>query len=174
MEGGMTITGLFAGQLEREAAISGRVLGHVPEGRGEWKPHEKSMPLGYLSYLVASMPSWVEMAITQDELDLNPPGGGSQPKPRNDMSRAELRELNDQSVAKALSALRGTSDDFLKTPWRLLVGGKVVMEAPRLVVVADTFTHLAHHRGQLTVYLRLCGETVPSVYGPSADDRAFG
>jgi uncharacterized damage-inducible protein DinB len=174
MEDGMTISELFAEQLEREAAISRRVLEHVPEGRGEWKPHEKSMALGYLSYLVAAMPSWIEMTIAKDELDLNPPAGKSQFKPRNDMSRAELRKLNDESAAKALAALRGTTDGHLKTPWRLLVAGKVVSESPRRVVIADTFTHLAHHRGQLTVYLRLNGEMVPSVYGPSADDKSFG
>jgi uncharacterized damage-inducible protein DinB len=170
----MKMTDLFAAQMEREAAINRRVLEHVPEGKGDWKPHEKSMPLGYLSFLVANMPSWVAMAIQLDELDLNPPAGKSQFKPRSDMSRKELRATCDDAVAKALSALRGTSDDFLTTSWKLLVGGKVVQESPRHTVIEDTFTHLAHHRGQLTVYLRLNGEKVPSVYGPTADDKTFG
>ena len=78
------------------------------------------------------------------------------------------------AVAESVDALRGTSDDFLKTPWKLLVKGHVVMESPRYQVIEDTFTHMAHHRGQLTVYLRLCGSKVASVYGPSADDRQFG
>ena len=89
------------------------------------------------------------------------------------MSRAELRETHDGAVAKALAALGATNDAHLKTPWRLLVAGHVVSESPREVVIADTFTHLAHHRGQLSVYLRLAGEMVPSIYGPSADDRTF-
>ena len=76
------LTTFFAAQMEREAAISRRVLDCVPDGRGDWKPHEKSMTFGYLAFLVASMPSWVEMAIARDELDLNPPGG-SQFKPRS-------------------------------------------------------------------------------------------
>ena len=170
----MKIIELFAAQMEREAAINRRVLEHVPEGKGDWKPHEKSMTLGYLAYLVASMPSWVEMAIKLDELDLNPPAGQSQYKPRSDMNRKELRATHDESAAKALAALRGTTDDFLMTAWKLLVGGRVVQESPRHVVVEDTFTHLSHHRGQLTVYQRLNGEKVPSVYGPTADDKSFG
>jgi uncharacterized damage-inducible protein DinB len=168
----MNITDVFTAQMEREAAISRRVLERIPEGKGEWKPHEKSMNFGYLSFLVANMPSWVEMAIKKDELDLNPKGG-SQFKPRSDMTPAELRATHEEAVGKALAALKGTSDGFLMTPWRLMVSGNTVSESPRHVVIADTFTHLAHHRGQLSVYLRLNGATVPSIYGPSADDKRF-
>jgi uncharacterized damage-inducible protein DinB len=168
----MKISELFAGQLQREAAISRRVLERVPDGRSDWKPHEKSMALGYLSYLVASMPSWVEMEIKQDELDLNPPGGSGYRTP-GAMTSGELIETHEAVVAKGLAALRETSDDHLMTSWRLLVAGRVVDESPRHQVIADTLTHLAHHRGQLTVYLRLLGATVPSIYGPSADDKVF-
>jgi uncharacterized damage-inducible protein DinB len=168
----MTIIDLFSAQLEREAVISQRVLEKVPEGRPEWKPHEKSMPLGYLSSLVASMPSWVEMAIVQDELDLNPPGG-SAPTPNPPATTRELLQTHEGCVTKARAALEKTTVEHLLTPWRLLVAAKVVMESPRHIVIADTFTHLAHHRGQLTVYLRLNGAPVPSVYGPSADDGRF-
>ena len=168
----MKITELFRAQLEREAPITRRVLENVPEGRPDWKPHPKSMPLGYLSALVAAMPGWVAMTIKQDELDLYPKAGKPN-TPRVMSTRRELLQALDESVAKGREALAGTNDDFLRTPWRLLVGGKVVMEAPRHVVLEDTFTHLAHHRGQLTVYLRLNEMTVPSVYGPSADDQRF-
>jgi uncharacterized damage-inducible protein DinB len=165
-------TDFFTAQLEREAAISRRVLERAPEGRPDWKPHAKSMPLGYLANLVATMPSWIDMAIRRDELDLHPPGGGKYKAPETPTTRA-LLDAHDAAVASARDALRGTTDDFLRTPWRLLVAGKVVSEAPREEVIADTFTHLAHHRGQFTVYMRLNEAPVPSVYGPSADDRTF-
>lgn len=166
------LTKFFAAQLEREAAINRRVLDEVPAGHHEWKPHEKSMPFGYLAHLVATMPSWIEMEIARDDLDLNPPGGGPQ-RPRVALTAADLRKMHDDAVTKALAALAATSDAHLKTSWKLLVAGRVVAEDPRESVIADTFTHMAHHRGQLTVYLRLLGARVPSIYGPSADHRVF-
>ena len=169
----MKLTDFFSAQLEREAAISRRALERVPEGRGDWKPHEKSMPLGYLSTLVATMPSWIAMALTQDALDLQPPGGSTS-RPPAPGSTAELLQAHDDAVAKAREALRNASEEHLLTSWKLLVAGNVVLENPRQVVIADTFTHLAHHRGQLTVYLRLNDVPVPSIYGPTADDAAFG
>ena len=168
----MQIKDLFAAQLEREAAISRRALERVPEARPDWKPHEKSMPLGYLATLVATMPSWIAMIIKQDELDLNPPGGGGYQPPATGTNR-ELLQAHDQSVSQARDALRGTSDDHLMTTWKLLVAARVVQKSPRNEAIADTFTHLAHHRGQLSVYLRLNGVAVPSIYGPTADDRTF-
>lgn len=168
----MKLTEFFAAQLDREMPISRRVLGNVPEGKSDWKPHEKSMPLGYLATLVATMPSWVAMAIRQDELDLDPPGGGGYKTPKWRTTADLLAQLED-AERQAREALRETNDAFLATPWRLLVAGNVVLENPRHVVIADTLTHLAHHRGQLTVYLRLNDAPVPSVYGPSADDKAF-
>lgn len=168
----MQIHELFAAQLEREAAVSRRVLARVPAGHDDWKPHEKSMAFGYLATLVATVPSWVERMVARDELDLNPPGGASF-RPPQWRTAEELAALHEGCVAGALAALRGTTDARLDGRWRLLVAGRVVDENPRHVFVADALTHLAHHRGQLTVYLRLLGVPVPSVYGPSADDKTF-
>src|SRR5689334_11253828 len=89
-EDAMTIAELFAGQLDRESAISSRVLARVPEGRADWKPHDKSMALGYLATLVATIPAWVAMMIGQDSLDLNPPGGGAGYEPPSTATRREL------------------------------------------------------------------------------------
>jgi uncharacterized damage-inducible protein DinB len=169
----MTITAFLADLLEREAPVSRRVLERVPEGKPDWKPHEKSMAMGYLATLVATMPDWVAMMIHQESLDLKPPAGGGYKPPATTTNR-ELLAAADAAVAKAREALRSTNDEFLATRWQLLVGGHVVSETPRHVAIADTFTHLAHHRGQLTVYLRLNEAKVPSIYGPSADDRTFG
>jgi uncharacterized damage-inducible protein DinB len=167
----MKLTQLFLDELEREAFRTRRALEHVPTGRDDWKPHPKSMPLGRLAGLVASMPSWMTLVIDQNELDLNPPtGGGKYQQPSTD----KLVETHDRHVTKARESLSRTNDDFLMTTkWRLLVAGKVVSEALRHVVLRDTLNHLAHHRGQLTVYLRLNDKTVPAIYGPSADDQQF-
>jgi uncharacterized damage-inducible protein DinB len=169
----MTITELFSNLLEAEGAISRRVLEQVPEGKPDWKPHEKSMPMGYLATLVATMPDWIAMMIRQDSLDLKPPSGAGY-KPRPTDTSAKLLAAADESVKTALEALRSTNDTFLETKWKLMVGGHVVDESPRRMAIASTFTHLGHHRGQLTVYLRLNDAKVPSIYGPSADDRTFG
>jgi uncharacterized damage-inducible protein DinB len=169
----MRLTDFFSAQLEREAARSRRALASVPEGRADWRPHPKSMPLGYLATLVASMADWVAMMLERDELDLNPPGGGGY-KPPVPSTASELVAALDAAVARSRAALAATSDEHLMTSWRLLVGGQVVAEDPRHVMIADTFTHLAHHRGQLTVYLRLNGAPVPALFGPSADEQAFG
>lgn len=169
----MKMTELFLDELEREAEGSRHALERVPEGKNDWKPHEKSMALGNLAYLVASMPSWIAMAINQDELDLNPPGK-PRPKPPEWRTRRELLDVLDASVAQAREALKKTSDEHLMTTWKLLVGGRVVDEDPRYVVIRDAvFNHAAHHRGQLTVYLRLCDSLVPAIYGPSADENKF-
>jgi uncharacterized damage-inducible protein DinB len=169
----MKLTELFLEELRAEAPATRRVLERVPDHRTDWKPHPKSMPMGYLATLVATLPSWVTMSVKQDELDLNPVGQ-PKPTPPTMATSRELVQAFDEAVAGALAALEGTSDEHLRTSWRLLVAGNVVMEQPRYVVIRDsTLNHLAHHRGQLTVYLRLNDVAVPSVYGPTADESAF-
>jgi uncharacterized damage-inducible protein DinB len=169
----MTLTDWFLAQLESEAAKSRRVLEQAPSGKRDWKPHERSMEFGYLSDLVANILSWIGLAITLDELDIAPKEGPThRPAPMN--TSAELVAALDKAVAQAREALQKTSDASLETPWRLLASGHLAFEQPRHQVIRDTFLHSAHHRGQMTVYLRLLGSKVPSVYGPTADDRSFG
>ena len=159
-------------QLESEAPRTRRALERVPEGRDDWKPHEKSMPFGRLAMLVATMPTWINLVIDRDELDVAPASGSNIPqKPLR--TPAELVQALDKGVAEARQALRNTNDEHLKKPWRLLAAGKVASEDPREIVLRDTMMHWAHHRGQLTVYLRLNDIPVPSIYGPTADDMQF-
>ena len=167
------MTEWFLAELENEAGKSRRVLEQVPVGKRDFKPHPKSMELGYLCELVANIPSWAGMAITLDELDIAPKEGSKyKPAPLN--TPADLIAALDKAVGQAREALRNTNDAHLATPWRLLAAGQLALEQPRREVIRDAFLHSAHHRGQLTVYLRLLGAKVPSVYGPTADDRSFG
>ena len=170
----MTIVELYRDQLEREAKITRPVLQRVPESKTDWKPHEKSMPLGYLSILVAQLPSWLALTINREEFDLQPPGGKSSFQTRAPETNAELLQLFDKSLADGRAALANATVEHLLKPWKLLVAGRVVSEQPRHEVISDAvFSHLAHHRGQLTVYLRLNGAKVPSIYGPTADEPGF-
>jgi uncharacterized damage-inducible protein DinB len=169
----MTMTEWFLAELDSEAAKSRRVLEQVPSGKRDFKPHERSMEFGYLTELVANIPSWVGLAITLDELDIAPKDGPKhKPAPLN--TSAELVAALDKAVAQAREALKNTTDAHLATRWKLLAAGQLAFEQPRQEVIRDTFLHSAHHRGQLTVYLRLLGSKVASVYGPTADDKSFG
>ena len=168
----MTWTEIFLEQLADEAPRTRRTLERVPSDRDDWKPHEKSMAFGNLARLVATMPTWFPMIINMNQLDIGgAAGGGYRQAPMR--TAAELVAALDRGVSDAKAALSATSDDHLAKPWQLLVSGKVVSEQPRHIVLRDTFMHLAHHRGQLTVYLRLVGAPVAAIYGPSADDTTF-
>lgn len=160
-------------QLEREATHSRQALQRVPEGNNDWKPHPKSMPLGYLASLVATMPAWIISMVKQDEFDLQSPAAAKF-KPLEWKSRSELIAALDAGVAEARAALKNTTDEHLMTRWKFSAGGHPISENPRHEMISDAvFSHLAHHRGQLTVYLRLNAAPVPALYGPSADEGRF-
>jgi len=168
----MKMTEQFVAQLDAEAPRTRRALEEFPRGHDDWKPHDKSMPLGRLAMLVAQMPSWISLIINKDELDIAQTGGSNIDQTPLRTPQA-LVEAHDKGVADARAALAKTTEDHLMKPWRLLAKGHVVNESPRHVVLRDTFMHLSHHRGQLTVYLRLNDAKVPAIYGPSADDTSF-
>jgi uncharacterized damage-inducible protein DinB len=169
----MKMTELFLAELDREAQRSRHALEQVPANQRDWKPHEKSMPFGYLGDIVATIPSWISMIIRQDELDIAPKGGGSHRPPPSQTSEEFVKAL-EKAADDARAALKGTDDEFLKTHWKLLAGGQVVSDTPRHEMIRDTINHWVHHRGQMTVYLRMLGAKVPAIYGPSADDKSFG
>jgi uncharacterized damage-inducible protein DinB len=167
----MKISELFLAELDREAVGTRKALERVPEGQNEWRPHERSMPIGYLASLVASMPGWIDIMVNRDELDFAPVGENPN-RPKEWVTRAELRERFDEALAKAKAALQSTTEEHLQTNWRLKAGGHLITEEPRYLNIRHgVLNHWAHHRGQLTVYLRLNEAAVPALYGPSADER---
>ena len=168
----MKLTEFFREELDREVERSRKALEQVPDGQYQWKPHERSMIFGYLADMVATIPTWISMEIDQDELDIAPAEGKGTKQAQKE-TKADLLKALDEAAAGARNALEKTSDDHLMTKWKLLAGGNVVMELPRYQFIQETINHWAHHRGQMTVYLRLMGAKVPALYGPSADDQSF-
>lgn len=166
----MTLKDFFLAQLEREATLARKTLQRIPEGQNGFKPHERSMELGYLAALVATMPAWIGFMIERDELDVR--DSSIEFRPKVVARTEELLACLDRSVAEAQRALKDTTDEHLLTPWAFKMNGQVVQEQARYLMISDAvFSHLAHHRGQLTVYLRLAAATVPALYGPSADEH---
>jgi uncharacterized damage-inducible protein DinB len=166
-----TITDLLLKELSDEAIGIRKTLENLPEGKNDWKPHEKSMPLGSLATLVATIFGWIDMVVNLDEIDINPPDG-PRFQPPDWKTRQELVRQFEESLKRGREALRNTTDDhLLNTKWRLLSGGKLMMEQTRYEAICEAMiNHMAHHRGQLTVYLRLNDAKVPAIYGPSADE----
>jgi uncharacterized damage-inducible protein DinB len=154
-------------EFDMEMATTRRVLERVPDDKGPWKPHEKSFSLGHLAQLVAWMPGWITNAIAEPKLDLASAGGYSLEK------TAKLLEMFDANVESARTAIAGVKEADLQQPWSLVRGEMELWTAPRAVVIRSHVNHLIHHRGQLTVYLRLLNVPVPPIYGPSADERPF-
>ena len=167
----MKLKDFYLAQLDREAALTRKTIERFPEGHNDFKPHERSMDFGKLTALVAQMLGWIALMIDRDELNLDDPANESfRTKPI--ALRADLLASLDKAVADARRALESTSDEHLLTPWAFKMGGYVVEQKPRYLMISDAvFSHLAHHRGQLTVYLRLHEAKVPALYGPSADEQ---
>jgi uncharacterized damage-inducible protein DinB len=158
-------------QFDREAAATQKAVERVPEGRNDWKPHPESMDLGYLAALVATMPGWASFMIERDEVNLGDPSS-ERFRPRAVKENAQLRTNCQEAIARGRAALERATEECLMEPWQFVMQGRVISEGPRYVALANgLLSHLAHHRGQLTVYLRLLGASVPAIYGPSADEQ---
>jgi uncharacterized damage-inducible protein DinB len=152
-------------EFDQEMATTRRLLERVPGEKGTWKPHEKSFALGHLALLVAWMPGWIGQALREPQLDLAGAGGY-----RFEPTDVLLRTF-DAGVRDSREALAAITGPALETPWSLTRGDRVLFTAPRGEVARQHLSHLIHHRGQLTVYLRLVDVPLPSIYGPTADER---
>ena len=161
----MSISETLLPEFDQEMATTRKLIERVPSEKGSWKPHPKSFPLGHLTQLVASMPGWVTNAITQTELNLaNFPGYTLE-------TTETLLGVFDKNVREAREAIASASDSDFAVPWSLKYGDQVFFTLPRAAVVRQTINHLIHHRGQLSVYLRLNDVPLPSIYGPTADEK---
>lgn len=169
----MKLTELFIADMEREREKTRKAVEAVPDGKADWKPHDKAMPFGRLAGLVAQMGAWVTMMIDQDEFDVAPATPHQSQFSQQLKTRADLAKAVEDGFAGAAKALAATTDDHLMKTWRLKARGVVVAEGPRHVMMRDALMHLAHHRGQLTTYIRVAGGKVPSIYGPTADEPSF-
>jgi len=164
----MSIAETILPEFDQEMATTRKVIERVPTEKGQFKPHPKSFSLGHLTQLVSMMPGWITNAVTETSLNLAEYKGYSYEK-TDDL----LQEL-DGHVKAARKALASAKDSDFGVNWSLKRGDQVFFTAPRGVIVRQTINHLVHHRGQLTVYLRLIDVPVPSIYGPTADEPVPG
>jgi uncharacterized damage-inducible protein DinB len=161
----MSISSTFLPEFEEEMKITRRLLERVPSDKGAWKPHTKSFSLGHLAQLVSWMPGWIAQAMRETRLDLSA-------APKYSLEKTEdLLAMFDRNVVSAKAALAAARDEDFAVPWSLTAGERTFMTMPRVGVVRQTINHLIHHRGQLTVYLRLVEVPLPSIYGPTADEK---
>jgi len=152
-------------EFDQEMASTRKLLERVPGEKGTWKPHEKSFALGHLAQLVSWMPGWIASSLRQPHIDLAESSGYS-----FEPTETLLREF-DRNVRKAREALASVKGTELGEPWSLQHGEQVLFTAARGEVVRQHLNHLIHHRGQLTVYLRLVDVPLPQIYGPTADEK---
>ena len=157
----------FLAEFDEEMEATRRVIERVPTDKGEWKPHPKSFSLGHLTQLVATMPGWWLGTLADDNIDLGKQTGYSY------QSTETLLETFDKLVEKARTVIRNTKDADLDDKWELRMNDKVLFTSTKGRTSRQNMSHLSHHRGQLTVYLRLLDIPVPSVYGPTADEKWF-
>ena len=163
----MAMADALLAELAEEMKTTRRVIERVPSEKGDWKPHQKSFSLAHLTQLVATMPGWITKIVQGKNIDLS-----EGPGYKNQRTESLLQQF-DAHVTEARAAIASANDRDYALPWELTMGDKVLMSLPRGVVVRQTINHLVHHRGQMTVYLRLLDVPVPSIYGPTADEKMF-
>jgi uncharacterized damage-inducible protein DinB len=152
-------------EFDQEMATTRRLLERVPSEKGDWKPHPKSFSMAHLAQLLSWMPGWVTNVVKETELDLAKAGGYS-----NQSTETLLKQF-DKNVVEARQALTSAKESDFDISWSLKRGGQVLMSMPRRAVIRQHINHMVHHRGQLSVYLRLVDVPLPSIYGPTADEK---
>ncbi|MCU0659790.1 MAG: DinB family protein [Polyangiaceae bacterium] len=166
----MSLATMLTAELAHEATLTRRLLERTPASAASWKPHEKSMALGQLACHLAEIPSWGGATLRDAGFDVAPVDAPPYASPTFESTEA-LLALFDRNVAEAQATLAAMSDEEYALPWSLLAGGQPLFTMPRLAVVRTwVLNHLVHHRGQLSVYLRLQDVPLPGIYGPSADE----
>jgi len=168
----MSIRDALLPELDQEMDRTRRTLERVPMDRFDWKPHERSFSMGALANHLARLLGWGTDTLGNESLDLAPEGGQAA-EPTVARTSEELLALFDEGAAAFRKAVTEASDEAFLAPWTLLQGGKELFTLPRIAVIRNLIlNHLVHHRGQMTVYLRLNDVPVPALYGPSADEVA--
>ncbi|MEO8100648.1 MAG: DinB family protein [Acidobacteriota bacterium] len=163
----MNIAQSLLPEFDQEMASTRTMLERVPEDKLSYKPDPKSMSLARLAGHVAEMPGWGAVTMTTDELDF----ASGDYKPQEMTSRAQILAAFDKTVAESRAAIAATSDERMLQPWSLKNAGTVLFTMPRVAVLRTmVMNHTIHHRGQLSVYLRVNGAKIPGMYGPSADE----
>lgn len=167
----MDIFQAMQGEIGQEAATTRRVLERVPEDKLGWKPHPKSMSLGQLALHVATIPEQISNMAQVDDFEINPANMvASQPN-----SREEILAALDSGTRIAQNYVAGLTDSRASATWRIKLQDRELMAMPRIAMLRTLLlNHWYHHRGQLSVYLRLLDVPLPSIYGPSADENPFG
>lgn len=166
----MTIAESLLPEFDQEMANTRKVIARVPSAKNDWKPHPKSMPLGYLAVHLSTLASWVNMVIEKEELDVGKLRESGFKMPEFESGEASAAVF-DEVVRSARAVLERTPDEEFFKPWSLKNNGVTVVTLPKIATLRSiVFNHIIHHRGQLTVYLRLNDVPLPGLYGPSADE----
>lgn len=163
----MSIAKTFSIELVQQSANTKKILERIPEDKLTWKPHEKSTAIGRLGMHVAELPNTIVRAIETESFDF----AATPFKPVFPNTAAEIIETFEKTLQKATEALEKATDDQLAVTWKASRGAQLVWEMPRRDVIRNTLNHIIHHRGQLTVFLRLLDVPIPKTFGPTADER---
>ena len=168
----MAIAESILPEFDHETATTRTLLERVPAEKAEWQPHVKSMSLGKLAMHIANLPNWATITLERTEFDTNPPDGPRVTTPGYE-SGARLLQIYDANVSAARALLVRTTDGQFMVQWTLKSGGKTMFSMPRIAVFRSfVLNHAVHHRGQLSVYLRLLDVPIPNIYGPTADTQS--